>query len=56
VQALKKKIIPTGQLSFFVMQLEREADHSPPACAEIKNAWRYTSTSSIYIHDAVLRI
>jgi len=22
----------------------READHSPPSSAEVKNAWRYTST------------
>jgi len=23
----------------------READHSPPSSAEVKNAWSYTSTS-----------
>jgi hypothetical protein len=22
----------------------READHSPPTCAEVKNAWSYTSS------------
>jgi hypothetical protein len=25
-------------------ELEREADHSPPSNAEVKNAWSYTST------------
>jgi hypothetical protein len=25
-------------------QLGREADHSPPSSAEVKNAWSYTST------------
>jgi len=23
----------------------RDADHSPPSNAEVKNAWRYTSTT-----------
>jgi len=27
-----------------VKRPEREADHSPPFSAEIKNAWSYTST------------
>jgi hypothetical protein len=32
---------------------EREADHSPPPGAEVKNAWRYTSTP-IRRHGVVL--
>jgi hypothetical protein len=28
----------------------READHSPPSSAEVKNAWSYTSTSPICFH------
>jgi hypothetical protein len=32
----------------------READHSPPPSAEVKNAWSYTSTSPICLHGAVL--
>jgi hypothetical protein len=27
-----------------VKRLRREADHSPSSSAEVKNAWRYTST------------
>jgi len=34
----------TGDSSLGVMQPGREADHSPPSTAEIKNAWSYTST------------
>jgi len=26
----------------------READHSSPSSAEVKNAWRYTSTSNTF--------
>jgi hypothetical protein len=32
----------------------READHSPPSSAEIKNAWSYTSTPPIRLHGVVL--
>jgi hypothetical protein len=28
----------------------REVDHSPPSSAEVKNAWRYTSTSPIHLN------
>jgi hypothetical protein len=28
----------------------READHSPRSSAEVKNAWRYTSTPSLRLH------
>jgi hypothetical protein len=31
----------------------READHSPPSSAEVKNAWSYTFTPSIRLHSAV---
>jgi hypothetical protein len=31
-------------LSLEVKQPEREADHSPPSSAEVKNAWSYIST------------
>jgi hypothetical protein len=33
-----------GALSLVVKRPGREADHSPPASAEDKNAWSYTST------------
>jgi hypothetical protein len=33
-----------GALSLGVKRQEREADHSPPSSAEVKNAWSYTST------------
>jgi len=36
---------PMGALSLEVKRLRREADHSPPPNAEVKNAWSYTSTS-----------
>jgi hypothetical protein len=34
----------TGALSLGIKQPVREADHSPPSSAEVKNAWSYTST------------
>jgi hypothetical protein len=33
-----------GAFSLGVKQPGREADHSPPSSAEIKNEWSYTST------------
>jgi hypothetical protein len=33
----------TRALSLGVKRSGREADHSPPASAEVKNAWSYTS-------------
>jgi hypothetical protein len=33
----------------------READHSPPPSAEVKNAWRHTSTTPIHLHGVLLR-
>jgi hypothetical protein len=37
---------PMGTREFFsgVKRPGREADHSPPSSAEVKNAWSYTST------------
>jgi len=35
----------TGALSPGVKRPGREADHSPPSSAEVKNAWIYTSTT-----------
>jgi hypothetical protein len=32
----------------------REAHHSPPSSAEVKNAWSYTSASPIRLHGMVL--
>jgi hypothetical protein len=34
----------TVSLSLEVKRLGREADHSPPTSAEMKNAWRYVYT------------
>jgi hypothetical protein len=43
-----------GALSLGVKRPGREADHSPPSSAEAKNAWSYTSISSIRLHGVVL--
>jgi hypothetical protein len=32
----------------------READHSPPSSADVKNAWSYTFTAPIPLHSVVL--
>jgi len=32
----------------------READHSPPSSAEVKNAWSHTSTPAIRLYSVVL--
>jgi hypothetical protein len=42
-----------GALSLGVKRPRREADHSPPSSAEVKNAWRYTFTPSIHLHGVV---
>jgi hypothetical protein len=44
-----------GALYLGVKRPGREADHPPLSSAEVMNAWRYTSTPPIRIHDAVLR-
>jgi hypothetical protein len=43
-----------GALSLGVKLPVRETDHSPPASAEVKNEWKYTSTPPIRLHGAVL--
>jgi hypothetical protein len=43
-----------GALPLGVKRPGREADHSPPSRAEIKNAWSYSSTSAIRLHCVVL--
>jgi hypothetical protein len=43
-----------GALSLGVKQLVREADHSPPSSAEVKNVWSYTSTPPVCLHGMVL--
>jgi hypothetical protein len=42
-QALASTSHPTG--TRLVKRLQREADHSIPSSARVKNEWRYTSTS-----------
>jgi hypothetical protein len=32
----------------------READHSPPSSAEVKNAWSYTTTPPVHLNGVVL--
>jgi hypothetical protein len=39
-----------GALSLWVKRPGREADHSLPSSAEVKNAWSYTSTPPIRLH------
>jgi hypothetical protein len=34
----------SGEISLGVKRPGREADHSPPSSAEVRNAWSYTST------------
>jgi hypothetical protein len=46
--------VGTGALSLRVKRPGREADHSPPSSAEVKNAWSYTSTLLIRLHGVVL--
>jgi hypothetical protein len=43
-----------GALSLMVKRPGREADHWPPSSAEVKNAWRYTSTPPIRPHGGVV--
>jgi hypothetical protein len=43
-----------GALSLGLKRPGREADHSPPSSAEVKNAWSYTSTPPICLHGVVL--
>jgi hypothetical protein len=41
-----------GGFSLGVKRPGREADHSPPSSAEVKNAWNYTSTLTDYVFMA----
>jgi hypothetical protein len=43
-----------GALSLGAKRPGREADHTPPSSAEVKNAWSYTSTPPIRLHGLVL--
>jgi hypothetical protein len=43
-----------GALSLGIKWSGREADHSPPSNAEVKNAWSYTSTPPIHLNGVVL--
>jgi hypothetical protein len=45
----------TVVLSLGVKRPEREADHSPPSRAEVKNEWSYTATPLIRLSGVVLR-
>jgi hypothetical protein len=44
----------SGILSLGVKRPGREADHSPPSSAEVKNAWSYVSTLPIRLRGVVL--
>jgi hypothetical protein len=43
-----------GALSLGIKRPGREADHSPPSSAEVKNAWSYTSTPPLRLYGVVL--
>jgi hypothetical protein len=43
-----------GALSQGVKRPGRDAYHSLPSSAEFKNAWSYTSTPPVRLHDMVL--
>jgi hypothetical protein len=43
-----------GALSLGVKRPRREADHSLPSSAEVKNAWNFTSTTPVCLHGVVL--
>jgi hypothetical protein len=43
-----------GALFLGVKRPGREADHSPPSSAEVKNAWSYTSIPPIRLNGVVL--
>jgi hypothetical protein len=54
VTASRPALGPTQPPVWEIMRPRREADHSPPSSAEVKNAWRYTSIPPIYLHGMVL--
>jgi hypothetical protein len=43
-----------GALSLGVKRPGREADHSPPSCAEVKKAWSYTFTTPTRLYGVGL--
>jgi hypothetical protein len=43
-----------GAPSLGVKRQRREADHSPPSSAQVRNEWSYTSTPAIRLHVVVL--
>jgi hypothetical protein len=43
-----------GALSLGVRRPGREADHTPPSSADVKNVWSYTSTLPIRLRGVVL--
>jgi hypothetical protein len=45
-----------GDLSLWAKRLGREADHSPPPSAEVKNVWSYTSTHPIRLNGVVISL
>jgi hypothetical protein len=45
-----------GALSLVVKRPGREANHSHPSSAEVKNVWSYTSTPPIRLHCVVLNL
>jgi len=46
------QLVP-GALTSGVKRPEREADHSPPSSAEVKDAWSYTSFPAIHLQGIV---
>jgi hypothetical protein len=44
----------TGGSSPGIEQPVREADHSPPSSAEVKNAWSFTSSPPVYLHGVIV--
>jgi hypothetical protein len=43
-----------GAVSVGIKLPGREADHSPPSSAEVRNAWIYTFTPPVHLHCMVL--
>jgi hypothetical protein len=44
-----------GAFNLWVKVPGREADHSPPSSAEVKNAWSYIPTPPVRLNGVVLR-
>jgi hypothetical protein len=47
-------LMGTGRYFLGDMTAGGEVEHSHPFNAEVKNAWSYTSTHSLRIHDMIL--